>query len=175
MQNTKTDKQTDGMAEDYNLRVMRALRRIIRAIDLYSHKLGKDHSITSPQLLCLTQIVQDGTTTLSDLCKQVHMSPSTVCGIIDRLRAKELVHGERNNRDRRKVVIAATDQGRTLVDNAPSLLQDHFANSFGALPVGEQMMITGALERIVQMMEIEHLDSAPLLAMESQPDQDERG
>lgn len=173
MDNGRQTEQVEK-AESYDLRVLRALRRIMRAVTIYSHKLAKDHKITSPQLLCLAQIVQEGSSTLSALCKEVHMSPSTVCGILDRLRAKGLIHGERSARDRRKVEISATEAGVELVTHAPSLLQDGLAGSLAALPVGEQMMITGALERIVEMMEIEHIDVAPLLAMEPEPDHDEQ-
>ena len=159
--------------ESHGLRVLRALRRIIRAVDIYSHQLAKRYRITSPQLLCLRQIVLDGTTTLSQLCKRVHLSPSTVCGILERLRAKGLINSERTAADRRKVLIWATEEAKALAASAPSLLQHGLAERLAELPEEEQQAITAALERIVEIMEIEHLAGAPLLAVESEPTQDE--
>jgi hypothetical protein len=37
-------------------RILRAIRRIIRSVDIYSHKLALDCGVTVPQLSCLLQI-----------------------------------------------------------------------------------------------------------------------
>ncbi len=167
-----TDMSTGSHVDSYLIRVFQALRRIIRAVDIYSRRLASDFSVTSPQLICLTQIVEDEQTTLSSLSKQIHLSSSTVCGILDRLRIKGLIHSERSDVDRRKVVITASDKGKALVRDAPPLLQVDLAHNLSAMPPGELAAIAGALERIVQMMEIRHLESSPILALESEPAQD---
>ena len=37
----------------FNLWIFRSLRRIMRAVDIYSRRLAAEFMITSPQLLCL--------------------------------------------------------------------------------------------------------------------------
>jgi len=151
---------------DFGLRVLRALRRIMRAVDVYSRKLIAGYGITGPQLICLSHIVKGEGTTLSRLSRGMYMSPSTVNGILDRLETKHLINRERKDRDRRKVIITATDEGRKVASLAPSSLQDKLANAMQRLPENEQFALTASVERIVDLMEIGYLDSSPILAKE---------
>lgn len=147
----------------YELQILRALRRIIRAVDIHSHKLSSQHRITGPQLGCLLALKEDGPLTSAKLAKMVYLSPSTVVGIIDRLEEKKLVTRTRDSRDRRLVHISITASGEQLVNDAPSLLQDTLSRGLAELPEAEQVSITLALEKLVDLMEARHIDAAPIL------------
>lgn len=146
-----------------DLRVLRALRRIIQAVDIHSRKLAGVHKITTPQLVTLLWIVESGSSTASDIAKQIHLSNSTVVGILDRLESKGLVVRERSTHDRRLVHVRATSAGEHLARSAPSPLQDVFANALHQLPEQEQRTIAESLERIVDLMAARDIDAAPLL------------
>jgi DNA-binding MarR family transcriptional regulator len=118
----------------YDLRIIRALRRIIRATDIHSHKLSTQYKITGPQLACLLAVQSSGPLTGSTLAQNVYLSPSTVVGIIDRLEEKRLVKRERSSKDRRQVHISITPLGEQLIADAPSLLQDILATALVELP-----------------------------------------
>jgi len=147
----------------YDLRILQALRRIIRAVDLHSHKLSTQHKITGPQLACLLAVKQDGPISSGKLAKSVYLSPSTVVGIVDRLEEKQLVSRMRSSEDRRQVHISITAAGEELISAAPSLLQDTLAAALAELPEIEQVTITLALEKLVDLMEARHIGAAPLL------------
>lgn len=149
--------------QEFSVWIFRSLRRIMRAVDIYSHKLSTEHKITSPQLLCLQMLVTDGPLTNSALAKLVHLSPSTVVGILDRLEAKKLVARERSTQDRRVVLVYATDEGRRFLDSAPSLLQNRLAEGLAQLPEAEQITIAQSLETIVDLLEVTDPEAAPLL------------
>ena len=148
----------------YDLRVFRALRRIIRAVDIHSRNLSVAHKITGPQLVCLLAVNEREPATASAVAREVHLSASTVVGILDRLEAKSLVRRERSATDRRVVHVWLTDAGRELVACAPSPLQDRLAEAMDELPEEELAAMAESLERIVDMMEIHHIDAAPILA-----------
>jgi len=150
-------------ATRYDLRVLRALRRIIRAVDLHSRKLSTQHKITGPQLVCLLSVEENEPVTPSAIARHVHLSPSTVVGILDRLEAKGLIRRERDLKDRRLVHVSLTEQGKGLVVSAPSPLQDTLAEAMDRLPEAEQATIAESLDRIVEMMEVRHIDAAPIL------------
>ena len=152
-----------GGGTRYDLRVFRALRRIIRAVDLHSRQLLGQHKITAPQLVCLLAIGERQPVTPSAIAYHVHLSASTVIGILDRLEAKGLVRRERDLKDRRLVQVSLTEAGMALTASAPSLLQDTLAQAMERLPQSEQATIAQSLERIVEMMEVRHLDAAPIL------------
>lgn len=148
----------------YDLRVLQALRRIIRGVDLYSRKLAAQHKITGPQLVCLLAVEEHEPVTVSRIARIVHLSPSTVIGILDRLAAKGLIRRERGLKDRRLVEVSLTEQGRRVAASAPSPLQDTLVEALNEVPEVELAMIAGVLERIVEMMEVRHIDAAPMLA-----------
>ena len=152
-----------GTTERLDLRILRSLRRIIRAVDLHSRRLATQHNVTGPQLTCLLQVVHDGPTTVTTLARAVHLSPSTVIGILDRLEAKGLISRQRDVQDRRKVLVTATDGGLAIADSAPSPLQDTLAEALQVLPEAEQETIAASLQRVVELMEARHLDAAPIL------------
>ncbi|PLX85769.1 MAG: MarR family transcriptional regulator [Desulfuromonas sp.] len=147
----------------YDLRIIQALRRIIRAVDIHSHKLASQHNITGPQLACLLTIAEEAPLTSSNLAKKVYLSPSTVVGIIDRLEEKGWVERKRDTKDRRQVHISTTPLGTQLISDAPSLLQETLANALVKLPEIEQVSITMALEKLVDLMEARDIGAAPLL------------
>jgi|WetSurMetagenome_2_1015567.scaffolds.fasta_scaffold347359_2 DNA-binding MarR family transcriptional regulator len=162
--NSPAGSSTD--ASTYDRRVLRALRRIVRAIDLYSSELKARCGLTVPQLICLSAIVREEEITSVGLALQVHLSPSTLVGIIDRLERAGLIHRERSTVDRRQVMIKATDSGVEAIRKAPSPLQDNLANGLAGLPPEELSTIALSLERIVELMEAHEIKVAPLLTLE---------
>ncbi|RMH44770.1 MAG: MarR family transcriptional regulator [Deltaproteobacteria bacterium] len=153
-------------ATRYDLRVLQALRRMIRAVDLHSRKLSAQHNVTGPQLVCLLAIEEHEPVTASAIARHVHLSQSTVIGILDRLEAKKLVRRQRNLEDRRVVHVSLTEQGRALARNAPSPLHDALATAMTKLPESELGAIAASLDRIAEMMEDRHSDAAPILDTE---------
>ena len=163
---------SDEFFESCGLRVLRALRRIIRAVDIHSRKLNSEFHLTAPQMICLYCLARQDGITLSRLAEEVSLGASTVTGIVDRLEAKGLVHRERSVQDRRKTLLSITAEGRKVIDASPALLQDRFARRLRDLPELEQATIALSLERVVEMMEAQHLDTSPNLitGTDLQPD-----
>jgi DNA-binding MarR family transcriptional regulator len=156
--------------QQYDLRILRALRRITRSIALHSRQLAAVSHITAPQLMCLRTVIALGPLTSTAISREIHVSPSTVVGILDRLEDKGLVRRERGREDRRTVFVTATAAGIELARQAPSPLQKHLADALNALPELEQATITLSLERIVALMEqggqavpLEAHDASPIL------------
>jgi DNA-binding MarR family transcriptional regulator len=154
-------------ATRHGLRVLQALRQIIREVDLYSRHLLREYEITGPQLITLLTVKEYELVTVSAIARHIYLSPSTVIGILDRLEAKGLIRRDRDLKDRRLVHVSLTEQGKALARNAPSPLQDAFAGAMRKLPETELVMIAESLERIVGLMQLQHMDTAPIL--ESEP------
>lgn len=150
--------------KDIEEQILRSLRRISRAIDLHSRQLANTFGLTGPQLVCLRTISQHNALTLSSLSKEVALSQGTVTGIVDRLEARQLIFRQRNLKDRRQVHVALTDAGRSLVDQAPSPLQEVFVQRLAELSLKEQQRVRDTLEQVVQMMDSEAIEAAPVLS-----------
>lgn len=151
----------DSTATD--TRVLRAIRRIIRAVDMHSRTLQQARDITSPQLACLLALARLGPLTLKALSQAIDLSPSTTVGIVDRLAAKGLVERARSRTDRRQVHVAATTAGLALAQQSPSPLQDGLLARLGALPAAEQLQLASTLERLAGLMGADAIDASALL------------
>jgi DNA-binding MarR family transcriptional regulator len=148
-----------GTEED----ILRSLRRIIRAVDLYSRKLMMQTGLSGPQVICLRQLALHGPMQTSHLAEAVNLSSATVCGILNRLEQRGLVVRERQAEDRRRVLVSLSDAGEDTVDNAPPAMHDSFLFKLRALPAERQIAIHQTLAQIVRMMSADELDAAPIL------------
>lgn len=151
---------------DYQEDILRSLRRIMRAVDVYSRRLVTDHGVSGPQLLCLRQLDAQGAMPTGRLAGAMSLSPATVCGILDRLEARELVTRERQADDKRRVHVRLTAKGRRTARKAPPL-ENGFLEQLNALPRDRQAEIDRVLKQLVQMMSAARLDAASLLAADA--------
>ena len=106
---------------------------------------------------------QKGDMFVQEISKEIHLNPSTVVGVLDRLEKKNYISRMRSNGDRRKVSVSITSEGKKLISDAPPLLQDVLGSALHQLPELEQVAIALSLERIVEMLEIENINGTPLL------------
>lgn len=141
-----------------------ALRKVIRATDLYSKQLNKLAGLTAPQLLILREVAAapEGITA-SAVAQNITLSPATVSNVIDRLEHKQFIRRERSTQDRRRVVLWLTEAGAQRMHAAPRPLQEDFIERFQDLEDWEQSQLLAAMQRIAGMMNAERLDAAEVL------------
>ena len=145
--------------------ILIALRRITRAIDLYSKKLFRESGLTTPQLLVMQSVQRQGRAKPSAIAKDVLLSQATVTSIVDRLEKHNLVQRERVQKDRRVVEVVLTAQGSEKLSQAPELLQAGFLRAYRKLGEWERTQLIASLQRVAAMMDAEDLDAAPILAV----------
>jgi DNA-binding MarR family transcriptional regulator len=146
------------------VRVVEALRRIIRAVDLYSRSLIQKHRLTGPQLVVLKAIADGRPSSIGEIARAVHLSQATVTGILDRLESHDLVTRARSPEDRRRVIVSLSPRAVDKLRSAPPLLHENFMQRFVELEKEEQSRILASLERVVSLMEANELEATPILA-----------
>jgi len=146
--------------------IVDSLRKLIRSFDVQSRRLRDNHKLTLPQLVCLRSLLDFGPQTVKGIGSRVHLGASTLVGILDRLELKGLVERSRNPKDRREVIVVASEAGRSLVQNVHSPLRDGLSRSLSALPIEEQVMIASSLSRLFDLMQTELQNSATKEAKE---------
>lgn len=144
--------------------ILRALRRILRVVDLHGRRLAQHHGLTGPQLICLREIRRSGPLNPGQLARSVSLSPATITGILDRLEGRALVSRRRRNRDKRQVLVQLTDQGTELLSQVAPPLQERFVERLAELETANREQVAASLEQVVALMDAEDLDAAPLLA-----------
>ena len=152
MSHTSELEQQNFPVTPYSRRIVFALRKIMQQMDHHSRNLDKQHGITVPQLVCLYEIYEKGVMTLSVLSRHVHLTSSTLVGIIDRLQEKGLVARTRDTEDRRVIFIDITEKGKTFVSTSPHLLHNRLDEQFKIIPEAEQILIANSLDLLVVML-----------------------
>lgn len=142
---------------------LRSIRRILRAAEQGGRKLAAATGLTPSQVLVLQEIERRGETTPSAVAANLQFGQATVTNLVDRLMAAGFVTRQRNERDKRQIILRATAEGRAALESAPDLLQVRFRDRFEELPTWEQAMILAGLERLGQILGAEDIDAAPLI------------
>ncbi len=146
--------------------VLKAIRSIIRAVDLHSKMLDQSCGLTGPQLHILKGLDNDIVITTSKLANKVMISQSTATIIIDRLVEKELVARVRDTVDKRKWFISLTVKGKDILKSAPPLLNTNFIEKFEKLPDWEQSQTLASLQKVVAMIQNPIIeDSSPIITI----------
>ena len=140
-----------------------ALRRILRATDLFGRDLARSVGLTAPQFRVLQIVAEKDPCTATAISQQMRVSQATVTSLVDKLVKQGVVTRERSQADRRQTHILITETGRQALEDAPDPLQQRFVRKFGALQDWEQAALIAALERVATMLDAEEIDAAPVL------------
>ena len=133
--------------------IVQSLRRIVRSIDVHSRALSREYELTWPQLAALRELERIGKCPVGQLASEMFIGAPTITGIVDRLEQGGLVERLREKGDRRKVMVALTDDGRRLLSRKPSLLNERVRGKLADLPDRQQKQLLDTLKRLVLMME----------------------
>ena len=140
-----------------------ALRRILRATELYARDLAQAAGLTPAQLRVLQIVAERGTATPKALATQMGVSQATVTALVDKLVARDMVQRRPSETDRRQSNITVTAAGRDTLDRAPDALQQRFVREFQGLADWEQAQLVSSLERVAAMLDAHDIDAAPVL------------
>lgn len=140
-----------------------ALRQISQAIDLHSRFLLTKVGLTSPQIAVLKLISSGEDWTPSAISEELHISPQTVAGILNRLEERGFIHRQPSEIDRRSIRVRTTEKGRAAAEKAPPLLRDRFRLALSELQEWERTQILATLQRVASMMNVDSLAVAPFL------------
>lgn len=139
-------------ANDADL-VMKAIRRIVRAMDMRSKKVARDTGLTIPQIVVLQAVRELGEVTTAALSRHADLSAATTVTILDNLQNRGLVERRRSEVDRRIVHTALTEEGARILADAPSLFDEAFSSRFDRLSPAQQQRIVGAFTTVADLLD----------------------
>lgn len=140
---------------ELSILVLDSLRRMFRALEMQSRRLSRTHGLTGPQLVVLQELIKHPDSGITELARNIRVSQATATNIVDRLEQRGYVRRDRSGSDKRRVLVSATPEGRTLLASNPSYLHQQFLDRFSALESWEQTLILSSLQRVAAMLEAE--------------------
>lgn len=140
-----------------------ALRRILRATELFGREVKESAGVTPAQFRVLQIIGERGQATATEISSRMRVSQATVTALVDKLVGEGMVLREKSTQDRRQTNIHVTPKGRTTLSEAPDPLQQRFVRKFSVMEDWEQAMLVASLERVAGMLDADALDASPVL------------
>lgn len=140
-----------------------ALRRILRATELFGREIKQAAGVTPVQFRVLQIVAETGQTTAKTIAQRMRVSQATVTSLVDKLVREGMVLREKSTQDRRQTDIHITPKGRQTLAEAPDPLQQRFVRKFSAMEDWEQAMLVASLERVAAMLDAEDIDASPVL------------
>jgi DNA-binding MarR family transcriptional regulator len=138
---------------------MQNLRRIVKALEDYSLGVKKRFDLTGPQLWALWELGRSGPCALKDLAERMKLDSSTVVGVVDRLVFKGLVVRNPDPQDRRRISLAPTPKGETILAAAPHPAQGHLLAGLEGMAREKVENLNEALGTLVGVMEADQLEA----------------
>lgn len=116
------------MVDTYNKRaeVPRLFSEVNKILKQYMRKDFENIGITLPQGMVIGTLIKSGEMKITDLGKKVHLSNSTISGIVDRLEKQELVVRTRSEEDRRTVYVKVTPKVDIIFEEIKKRTEESF-------------------------------------------------
>ena len=138
---------------------MQNLRRIFKSVESYSRTVETRFGITGPQLWALWELGRSAPLALKDLAVSMHLTSSTVTGVIDRLIVKDLVVRAADKIDRRRICLSLSPKGQTLIDQAPNPAQDQLLKGLKSLSPPQLKILYECLETLVKSLDADKIQA----------------
>lgn len=134
---------------------VQSLRRIVKALHDYSTSVEQQIGLTGPQLWALWELSRAGSMSLKALSAKMHLDPSTVTGVVDRLQRQDLLARTPDPKDRRRVILSLTEAGARRLKGAPHPAQGQLLHALHAMPLKEVERLDHALKQVATLMEVD--------------------
>ncbi|HZO18060.1 MAG TPA: MarR family transcriptional regulator [Gemmatimonadaceae bacterium] len=125
---------------------MDVLRRIVRALRVFTHATEREFGVSAAQFFVLRQLAARPGQSLGELASRTRTSPSSVSEVAAALVKRGLVVRGRADDDHRRAEFTLTAEGLELLEHAPVSVQEQLVAGFERLPSGEQRVLREGLE-----------------------------
>jgi len=136
-----------------------AIRRLVRGLRLAEQATRADSGLSAAQLFVLEQVATTPGASLGELAARTMTDRSSVAGVVERLAQGGMVETERDEADRRRVIVRITRAGRAVLRQAPPAPTSLLVDALERLPVRARRELSARLAQLVAEM---GLDQEPV-------------
>ena len=129
--------------------ILDALRSIVRELRLASREAEQRVGVHGAQLHALRQLSDSPTMSLTELADRTHTDISSVSVVVTRLVEQGLVARKTADDDRRRLALALTARGRSLLRRAPETGSSRLLRAAAHLSDREVHMLANGLGKLV--------------------------
>jgi DNA-binding MarR family transcriptional regulator len=126
------------------IRIVPRLSRVLRK-DLRRHSAGV---FTEPQFRVMARLYREGGQSLSDLAQSQGVSLPTMSKLTQGMEARGLVFRERDDTDKRKIILQLTEEGRRIYESLLEHTEQHIVEWIQGLDAATCRQIIESLQSL---------------------------
>jgi DNA-binding MarR family transcriptional regulator len=135
-----------------------SIRLLIRAVYYDTVKFSKSFGLTGPQSAVLRILQVEGPMSSAGLSRKLYVTPSNITGIIDRLVKKGYVERVREEKDRRVVLIALTEEGDRIAGKLPDPIESILADKISSMSPEQVRTLNESMREVLRMLDAKAAD-----------------
>lgn len=138
---------------DPALNFLRLLWSIEHGLQRVSKRMEVSHGITGPQRLVLRIVREYPHVSATELAALLHLHPSTMTGILQRLERKGLVVRERDPQDNRRIKLRVNAKAHKLIDRPDGTIESAIKAALQSVSASHTRSAQIALAAIVDALD----------------------
>jgi MarR family transcriptional regulator, organic hydroperoxide resistance regulator len=135
------------------LQFMQLLWAVAHGLEKTSKRMSGDIGVTGPQRLVLRVVGLFPGVSAGDLATVLHVHPSTLTGVLQRLVAQRLLRRADDPGDRRRAVLRLTSQGARVNATRRGTIESAVAEALKGVTSGDRAATRRVLERLAGCLE----------------------
>jgi len=141
---------------------MRVLWAVVHGLERSSKRMNAAIGVTGPQRLVLRVAGLFPGLSAGDLATIMHVHPSTLTGVLERLTAQRLISRVADPHDRRRAVLRLTPRGRRVNSVRAGTVESAVADALSGTSRSDRAATRRVLERLAERLQSPDLAPASL-------------
>lgn len=112
------------------------VQKLVRVFQLFERDQIKVYGFTTSQCYALFELYKAGSFTMNEFSEKMNLNTSTMTRILDNLVRDKYIIRQRDESDRRLVVVSLTDRGRDMALKLNDSVNDYYKKIVANIPEG---------------------------------------
>lgn len=113
------------------------IQKLVRFFQLFERDQIKTHGFTTSQCYTILELYKSGSLTMNELSEKMNLNSSTMTRILDNLVRDKFISRDKDEFDRRIVLVSLTDKGMTAAKDLDTAVKEYYKKIIANIPYGQ--------------------------------------
>ena len=113
------------------------IQKLVRVFQLFERDQIKIHGFTTTQCYTILELYKSGSLTMNELSEKMNLNSSTMTRILDNLVRDKYISRDKDESDRRIVLVSLTDSGRRAAQSLDIAVKEYYKKIIQNIPEGQ--------------------------------------
>lgn len=129
------------------------VKKLVRVFQLFERDQIRIYGVTTSQCYCLLELLKTEKLTMFEMSQKMNLNTSTMTRIVDNLVRDGLIKRDRDERDRRIVVLLLTEKGRETAVQVNESIHRYYKKILENLPEGDLNTVLKSVSKLLTAFE----------------------